>query len=114
MNINSHKTLPCDLLLISGNCVVNESILTGESIPQIKDSIEKVHEDEKIDIKSKHKNSVLFCGTEVIQVFGSKYLPLIVKNVQSINACIARVLRTGYDTSKGKLMRTVLFNNENL
>lgn len=51
LNVNSFKTLPCDFLLISGNCVVNESILTGESIPQIKDSIEKVHDGDVIDLK---------------------------------------------------------------
>jgi magnesium-transporting ATPase (P-type) len=27
--------------MIEGNCIVDESILTGESIPQIKDQLEK-------------------------------------------------------------------------
>jgi manganese-transporting P-type ATPase len=31
--------VPCDLLLISGSAVVNESILTGESQPLVKESI---------------------------------------------------------------------------
>jgi manganese-transporting P-type ATPase len=46
--------------------VVNEAVLTGESIPQIKDSLEKVHSGEILDLKTVHKNSVLFCGTEVL------------------------------------------------
>ena len=33
------QTVPCDLLIISGSAVVNESILTGESQPLVKESI---------------------------------------------------------------------------
>ena len=29
MSSDSHKSLPCDFILLSGNCVVNEAILTG-------------------------------------------------------------------------------------
>jgi hypothetical protein len=29
MSSDSHKSLPCDFLLLTGNCVVNEAILTG-------------------------------------------------------------------------------------
>jgi len=66
MKVDSYKCLPCDFLLLTGNCVVNESILTGESVPQIKDSIEKLPDDTIIDIKIAHKNTILYCGTEVI------------------------------------------------
>jgi P-type E1-E2 ATPase len=38
-NAGNFKVLPCDMLLLNGSCVVNESILTGESVPLIKDSI---------------------------------------------------------------------------
>lgn len=32
-------TLPCDLTLMTGSCIVNESMLTGESIPVIKNAL---------------------------------------------------------------------------
>ncbi len=40
MNVDSFKQIPCDFILLNGNCVANEAILTGESVPQIKDSVE--------------------------------------------------------------------------
>lgn len=37
----SSRFVPCDILLLSGGCIANESIMTGEAIPQIKESITK-------------------------------------------------------------------------
>jgi len=32
-------SMPCDLILLTGSCIVNESMLTGESIPVIKNQL---------------------------------------------------------------------------
>lgn len=51
-NKNQKKCMiPCDLLLISGSAVVNESILTGESQPLVKESIAHRDSEEQLDIK---------------------------------------------------------------
>lgn len=112
---NSKPVLPCDLLILSGSCVVDESILTGESVPLTKDSIDGANDlSEIFDIKQSHKGNVLYCGTEVLQSNPSELLPKCVDSQPPNNGTIAYVLTTGFDTAKGKLARGVIFNSENL
>jgi len=111
----SNPILPCDFAILSGSCIVDESILTGESIPLIKDTIYNHPDSNEIfDYKSKHKNSILWCGTEVLQSQVGETLPDFVKTAPPNNGAIAYVLRTGFDTEKGKLARTCIFNTENV
>lgn len=64
---HSFRNVSCDIMLLGGTCVVNEAILTGEAIPQIKEPVcnsdlaKKFHE-------SKYKGNILFCGTEILQI----------------------------------------------
>ena len=39
IEIPTAKAMPCDLILLTGGCIVNESMLTGESIPVIKTAL---------------------------------------------------------------------------
>ena len=59
--------MPCDAILIQGQCVVNESILTGESVPVIKKCIKA--ESTKYDSLdfSNCKKVTLFSGTKILQ-----------------------------------------------
>jgi P-type E1-E2 ATPase len=57
--------LPCDLVLLTGSAIVNEAILTGESIPVMKASLPIVNSEiYQINECSKH---TLYGGTSVIQ-----------------------------------------------
>ena len=90
--------MPCDALLLSGNVVVDESMLTGESIPCIKSELPKNFEKKEIFDKNTHSVNVLFSGTKVLQTNKSNNSPLVV----------ALVFGTGYSTSKGDLIRSIL------
>lgn len=64
------------MLLLSGKCVTNEALLTGESTPQMKDSIEdrtgQESDNEVLDIKKKDKRHIIFGGTRVLQHHASR------------------------------------------
>jgi len=113
---DAENRLPCDMLLLSGNCTVNESILTGESIPLAKEAIiSRDNLNESFDIKSnEHKSHILFGRTEVLHCSRDlgKPLNLLIPAPPSNKCCVAYVLRTGFNTTQGKLVRTVLFTAE--
>ncbi|XP_062411536.1 polyamine-transporting ATPase 13A3 isoform X2 [Sardina pilchardus] len=105
MVIPSNGTImPCDAVLISGTCIVNESMLTGESVPVTKTNLpnprqgEKGAEGDGLYCTEEHKRHTLFCGTNVIQT--RFYSGELVKAV---------VVRTGFSTAKGQLVRSILY-----
>uniref|UniRef100_A0A8C9ESW6 P-type ATPase A domain-containing protein n=1 Tax=Pavo cristatus TaxID=9049 RepID=A0A8C9ESW6_PAVCR len=66
-------SLPCDAVLIDGSCIVNEGMLTGESIPVMKTLLPLTESPEpwKTHSMEDYRRHVLFCGTEVIQAKSS-------------------------------------------
>ncbi|XP_062458995.1 probable cation-transporting ATPase 13A5 [Pezoporus occidentalis] len=92
--------LPCDAVLIDGSCIVNEGMLTGESIPVTKTPLPLTESPMpwKTHSMEDYRRHVLFCGTEVIQTKPSGKGP--VKAV---------VLQTGFNTAKGNLVRSILY-----
>ncbi|XP_067207720.1 polyamine-transporting ATPase 13A3 isoform X2 [Linepithema humile] len=95
--IPSHGcVMPCDAVLLTGNCILNESMLTGESVPVTKTPVPSSN-DVIYDTKE-HARHTLFCGTRVIQTryYGSEKV-------------LAVVIRTGFNTSKGGLVRSIMY-----
>ncbi|XP_070560588.1 polyamine-transporting ATPase 13A3-like isoform X2 [Ptychodera flava] len=94
--------MTCDAVLISGNCIVNESMLTGESVPVTKTPVPHSHgtssTESPLYIPDEHKRHTLFCGTQVIQTryYGSERVKAV-------------VVRTGFMTAKGELVRSILY-----
>ncbi|PPR98542.1 hypothetical protein GOBAR_AA22124 [Gossypium barbadense] len=101
------KSVPADMLILAGSAIVNEAILTGESTPQWKVSIAGRGIEEKLSAK-RDKNHMLFGGTKILQHTADKSFPVRTPD----GGCLAVVLRTGFETSQGKLMRTILFSTE--
>ena len=85
--------LPCDVLLITGTCIVNESFLSGESNPVFKSHIPKNGD----KFSKNDQKYILYSGTKLLQ---------------SKNEAIGLVIGVGFDTEKGKLIRSILFRDD--
>ncbi|XP_036112245.1 polyamine-transporting ATPase 13A2 isoform X2 [Molossus molossus] len=86
--------MPCDAALVAGECMVNESSLTGESVPVLKTALP---EGPAPYSPETHRRHTLFCGTLVLQAraFVGPHV-------------LAVVTRTGFCTAKGGLVSSIL------
>ena len=82
--------LPCDVLLMTGTCIMNESFLSGESNPVFKSHIPKNGD----KFNKNDQKYILYSGTKILQ---------------SKNEAVGLVIGVGFDTEKGKLIRNLLF-----
>ncbi|OMJ77375.1 hypothetical protein SteCoe_23073 [Stentor coeruleus] len=93
VEITDKLTFPCDMILLSGFCLVNETMLTGESQPVMKEALPEIN-----NIYNKDKLYTLNAGTSVID-----------KHPQTF----AVVSSIGYNTAKGELVRSILYPKPN-
>lgn len=110
------KGFPCDAVVIKGDAITNECLLTGESVPIY---------------KSADQPSVVYSGTDVLKSINATPISANVKNenlcrVRSLtsrskpktvdvgsvssleNFAIGFVLKTGFQTARGQILKNIL------
>ncbi|KAK5091907.1 putative cation-transporting ATPase 1 [Exophiala xenobiotica] len=111
----------CDMLLIEGTAIVNEAMLSGESTPLLKESVQLRPADAVIEPEGIDKNAFLYGGTKVLQIThpnASEDAPDSIPQLRNgvppppDNGAMAVVLKTGFETSQGSLVRTMIFSTE--
>lgn len=95
--------IPVDALIVDGQCLVNEAVLTGESVPQSKRAVDFDEEkDACLDLED-HKSSIVFAGTTMLYSSGTEgsqtHFP-----PPKREGIVLLALRTGTYSSQGQLL----------
>ncbi|KAK2804953.1 hypothetical protein FQN51_001046 [Onygenales sp. PD_10] len=104
----------CDILMVEGSVIVNEAMLSGESTPLLKDSIQLRPGDDQIDTEGLDKNAFLYGGTKVLQVTHPNSAEAAPTGIPAPpdNGGLGIVVKTGFETSQGSLVRTMIYSTE--
>ncbi len=119
MDDTTGMIIPCDAILLHGSCVVNEAMLTGESVPQLKDPLstsDLVLPESLVDFEFEGnadptlRRHVLMGGTTLMQhssnAADDPKLMIVSEDIgiqatppsPSDGGCVAVVIRTGFAT----------------
>ncbi|KAG5929110.1 hypothetical protein E4U42_007088 [Claviceps africana] len=98
---------PSDSILLTGDCIVNESMLTGESVPVPKfpateDTLCTLDLGAS-SVAPEIARHFLYCGTKLIRTRRPQ------EDSVGDAVALALVVRTGFNTTKGALVRSMLF-----
>ena len=117
--------IPCDALLVRGSCVVNEAMLTGESVPQMKETLRTrggaggaggddcVELGSESHVEPQWKRHMVFSGTSLMihtekvdadNVGSPAEIPPLPSAPDG--GCVAVVVRTGFGTSQVQNLST--------
>ena len=93
--LNEGEILPCDGILLDGECIVNESAIFGTIDNTIKYALE---DNNNMFNYERSKNSILLHGSEILKIY--------TKNITKI--IVVLIINTGSNTSKGNLLINLL------
>lgn len=96
IEIPENSLIPCDLILFKGNCIVNEAVLTGESIPIPKNSL---LENNQIFSPQNNQQSILYSGSFCIKT-------------NEHEKCLGIVFQIGFHTYKGQIAKELIYFKE--
>ena len=102
IEIPENTIMPADIVLLNGTCIMNEMMLTGESLPVKKISLP--YDDQQFSPRDENKASMLFSGTLCLE---SRYYK---KDKVPV---LGLVYDTGFNAMKGQLLRSILFPKAN-
>ncbi|KAH7071845.1 hypothetical protein BKA63DRAFT_58608 [Paraphoma chrysanthemicola] len=111
----------CDMLLLEGSAIVNEAMLSGESTPVLKESVQLRPGDARIEPEGLDKNAFLWGGTKVLQVSHGNDAEDDIGTIRKLSSgvppppdkgAIAVVIKTGFETNQGSLVRTMIYATE--
>lgn len=107
----------CDMLLVEGAVIVNEAMLSGESTPLLKESIQLRPGDAQLEPEGLDKTAFLYGGTKVLQITHGNTEETRAKIISGVVAppddgAMAIVTKTGFETSQGSLVRTMIYSTE--
>jgi magnesium-transporting ATPase (P-type) len=101
IEVIANMPVPADCVLVNGQCVVQESMLTGESTPILKTAYEVDMDESKKNANSRvnkiTSKNMLHCGAGIMYTKGSLS-----------ESMLAVVVATGFYTKKGALVQTMV------
>ena len=97
IKISAGIIAPCDIIITSGECLVDESVLTGESVPIYKTEIPASDKPFKSSENEKH---TIFCGSKILRSYTLDQMDLEADGLVS---------KTGFNTLKGQVTRNIMY-----
>jgi cation-transporting ATPase 13A2 len=111
--LKSGTPVVCDVVVVRGECIVDESTLTGESVPIVKHALQVAQDATAAEPFSfeKYKANCLFSGSLLLQAKSQSQIEESVKsNVRDLERpALGVVVATGFSTLKGDLFRGIIY-----